>query len=142
MSGIVAHAEITVSAPPERVWQALTDPAEVKQYFFGTDLRTDWQPGSPVTWSGEWQGQAYEDKGEVIAVDPPRHLELTHFSPLTGQEDKPENYHRLVFDLEEQGGGTHVALTQDNNRDEEAAEHTRQNWEMVLQGLKKLVEGS
>ena len=44
-----------------------------------------------------------------------RRLEVTHFSPLTGQEDVPENYHRVRYDLQPANGGTSVRLTQDNS---------------------------
>jgi uncharacterized protein YndB with AHSA1/START domain len=140
MAGHVATAEIDVDAPPERVWQALTDAALLKQYYFGADVESDYQPGSPITWSGEFSGRAYRDHGEIIASDPPRRLELTHFSPLMGQPDVPENYHRLVYTLEPRGSGTHLRLEQDNNADEQAAEHSRANWQQVLDGLKQLLE--
>jgi uncharacterized protein YndB with AHSA1/START domain len=142
MTGIVATVETDIEAPPEQVWAALTEPEQVKQYFFGTQLATDWRPGSPITWSGEYNGQQYEDKGEVIAVDRPRRLEHTHFSPMTGAEDRPENYHRVVWTLQASDSGTHVTVAQDNNADDEAAQHTEQNWRTVLDGLKKHVEAA
>lgn len=142
MTDIVATAEIDIEAPPEQVWAALTEPEQVKQYFFGTDLATDWRPGSPITWSGEFNGQHYEDKGEVIAVDRPRRLEHTHFSPMTGAADEPENYHRVVWTLQERDGGTHLVVQQDNNPDDAAAQHAEQNWGTVLAGLKKHVEAA
>jgi hypothetical protein len=42
--------------------------------MFGSEVTTDWKPGSPITWKGEFEGRAYEDKGEVIAVEPGRRL--------------------------------------------------------------------
>jgi uncharacterized protein YndB with AHSA1/START domain len=141
MTGLIATAEIDISAPPDRVWTALTDPDEITKYMFGTRVSTDWQPGSSIVWKGEWDGKPYEDKGEVLEVEPGRHLSVTHFSPLTGQPDKPENYHRLDYDLQPTGSGTHVTLSQDNNNSPDEAEHSRSNWEMMLQGVKQVVEG-
>ena len=141
MAGYVATAEIDLEAPPERVWQALTDPVLLKQYAFGADVASEWQPGATITWSGEYEGRPYEDHGEIIASDPPRRLEMTHFSPLTGQDDVPENYHRLVYVLEPRGTGTRLRLDQDNNPDEKAAEHSAANWQQVFEGLKKVVDG-
>ena len=31
---------------------------------------------------------------------------MTHFSPLSGEPDAPENYHTLVYELEEDDGKT------------------------------------
>lgn len=83
MNGIVASAEITIAAAAADVWAALTDPAQIKEYMFGSTVETDWQPGGSITWSGEYNGQPYQDKGEIITVEPPRRLEVTHFSPMT-----------------------------------------------------------
>ncbi len=140
MNGIVSNASIDIDAPASRVWAALTEPDQIAAYMFGSQVETDWQVGSPITWNGEWEGKPYQDKGEVLAYDEPTRLSVTHFSPLTGQEDKPENYHTLVYDLTEHDGATTVALSQDNNASDEEAEHTKANWQMVLDGLKKQVE--
>jgi len=140
MTGHVATAEVDVSASPGQVWNALTDPELIEKYMFGSRVESSWQPGEPITWKGEYEGKQYEDKGEILAVEPEQRLELTHFSPLTGQEDKPENYHHLVYELSEQGDKTHLTLEQDNAGSEEEAEHSAKNWQMMLDGLKELVE--
>ena len=142
MTGHVATAEIEIDASPGEVWAALTDPAQIKKYMFGSDVETDWQEGSPIVWKGEYEGTSYEDKGEILEVEPERRLKLTHFSAMSGDEDVPENYHTLVYELDERNGGTHISLSQDNNSSEEAAEHSRANWEKMLAGLKQVVEGS
>jgi uncharacterized protein YndB with AHSA1/START domain len=138
----IATAETEIDAPRAKVWVALTDPEQIKQYMFGSQVETDWKQGSPIVWKGEYEGKKYEDKGEIVEIEPERRLKVTHFSPLSGQEDRPENYHSLVYELEESRGRTHVSLSQDNNPDEEAAEHSRANWEKMLAGLKQVVEGS
>ena len=141
MAGIVATAEADINASPARVWSALTDPAQIKRYMFGSQVETDWEPGSAIVWKGEYQGRAYQDKGEIVEVEPPRRLVVTHFSPISGQEDVPENYHTLTYVLEPRGEGTHVSLSQDNNASKEEAAHSRDNWAAMLAGLKSLIEG-
>ena len=70
MSGHVATAQCEIEAPPEKVWRALTDPELIKKYMFGSEVRTDWQPGSPITWKGEFEGRPYMDKGEIVSFEP------------------------------------------------------------------------
>jgi uncharacterized protein YndB with AHSA1/START domain len=140
MTGRVATAETDIQAPRSKVWRALTDPDEIEKYMFGSRVETDWKPGSRITWKGEYEGKKYEDKGEVLEVERERRLKLTHFSPTSGDEDAPGNYHTLVYELEENDGKTHVSLSQDNNKSEEAAEHSRANWDKMLSGLKEVVE--
>lgn len=137
----IAKAEIDVNATPSQVWKALTDPELIAKYFFGTQVQTDWQPGSPIVWKGEYQDKEYEDKGEILEVQPNRRLRVTHFSPMTGLPDEPENYHSLTYDLDDRDGVTHVSLSQDNNGSEDEAERSTANWETVLKGLKQTVEG-
>lgn len=141
MADHVATAKAEIDAPEEKVWDALTDPDQIKKYMFGSSVSTDWKPGSPIVWKGEYQGKTYEDKGEIVEVERPRLLKLTHFSPSSGLEDRPENYHTLVYELEEREGKTYLSLSQDNNATEDAAAESRANWETMLERLKQVVEG-
>jgi len=140
MSTYVATAECEIETSPEDVWRGLTDPEAIREFMFGSEVQTDWKPGSPITWKGEYEGKSYEDKGEIVTVEPGRLLEVTHFSPLSGQEDKPENYHRVRYELQADGGRTRVRLTQDNSGSAEEAEHSSATWQAMLDGLKKVVE--
>ncbi|HUP16465.1 MAG TPA: SRPBCC domain-containing protein [Acidimicrobiia bacterium] len=142
MADHVATAEIQIDARLGRVWDALVDPKLIKKYMFGTEVVTDWQRGSPIVWKGVYEGKSYEDKGGILAIEPERLLRVTHFSPLSGKEDVPANYHTLTYELEKNGDKTRVALSQDNNASEEEAEHSRSNWEKLLSGLKEVVESS
>jgi uncharacterized protein YndB with AHSA1/START domain len=139
--GFDAITSVEIDAPAEKVWDALTNPAKVKQYMHGTEMSTDWNEGGPITWRGEWQGRAYEDKGTVLAVERERLLKYTHWSPMGGSEDLPENYHTVTYELSSEDGKTVLKLTQDNNASEEEAEKmAANNWGPVLQGLKKTAE--
>ena len=103
-------------------------------------MTTDWQVGSPITYRGTWEGKPYEDKGVVLENEPGKLLVSTFWSALSGVPDLPENYQTVRYELSSEAGGTRLSLTQDNNATQEAAKHSEQNWNMVLDGLKKLLE--
>jgi uncharacterized protein YndB with AHSA1/START domain len=138
---LAARVSAVIEASKSEVWQALVDPDAIEQYMFGADVETDWDEGSPIFWRGEWEGEAYEDKGEILKVEPESVLQYTHFSPLSGLPDEPENYHTVTIELSGGREQTRVLLTQDNNADEDERKHSEENWEMMLEGLREVVEG-
>jgi uncharacterized protein YndB with AHSA1/START domain len=140
MKGLVARQSIVIRAPPGRVWKALTDPALVREYLFGTEVSSDWKPGSPIRYRGVWEEKTYEDKGVVLRAEPGKLLETTYWSSMSGLADVPENYKMVRYDLTPEHGGTQLTVTQDNNTTEEERAHSEGNWRMVLEGLKKIVE--
>src|ERR1700754_1099209 len=111
---------ITINAPANKVWEALTNPAIVKQYFFGTNVKTDWKKGSPIIWEGEWEGKTYQDKGEIKEIDPGKYVKYSYWSSMSGTEDKPENYANVGYTLSEKEGTTVLTVTQDNVKNKEA----------------------
>jgi hypothetical protein len=67
-------------------------------------------------------------------------LQYSHFSPLSGLADKPENYHTVTIELSNGDAKTRVMLTQDNNATDEARADSEENWNTMLKGLKEFVE--
>ena len=139
--GFVAKATIIINTPAVIVWDALINPELIKQYLFGTQVATDWKAGSPITYKGIWDGKAYEDKGKVLQIEPGKLLVSTFWSSLSGLPDVPENYKTVRYELSSEGSGTRLTITQDNNASQEEASHSEQNWKMVLDSMKKLLEG-
>ena len=137
---LIAWASVTIAAPVADVWEALVTPAAIKTYTFGATVTSDWVVGSPILWTGEWQGRAYQDKGIILQIARERVLEFSYFSPLAGVADLPENYHIVTVHLSSDGGQTRVAVQQDNNLTDEAREHAERNWSVMLVGLKDFVE--
>lgn len=140
MDKLSLNTEITFNAPKEEVWKGLTDPELVKQYFFGTNQESDWKQGSPITWSGEWEGNAYQDKGTILEITPGEYVKYSYWSSMGGTEDKPENYQNVTYQLDETEGITTMAITQDNIKDEAAKEHSEGSWHAIFGGLKKMLE--
>jgi hypothetical protein len=71
-----------------------------------------------------------------------RMIQYSHYSPLSGIPDVPDNYHIVTVELSNEGNRTTISLSQDNNVDEQAREHSEKNWKMMLESLKKLLEKS
>ncbi|HEU0181346.1 MAG TPA: SRPBCC family protein [Agromyces mariniharenae] len=139
--GFVATSTITIGAPRERIWAVLTDRDATREFMFGTDLETDWTVGGPIRWHGVWEGRPYSDHGVVLELEPGRRLVNTHFSPLSGDADVPENHHTLTWTLEDAGGdGTVLTLEQDGNRTTEARDHSQGMWDSALAKIKELAE--
>ena len=138
--GHVATSTVAIDAPASRVWDVITDPAAIKEFMFGADVVTDWTVGGPIVWRGQWEGKDYEDKGFILELEPGQRLVHTHFSPLSGEADIPENYHTLTWTLEAQDQGTRLTLSQDNNASEEAAAHAQGMWDMLVADVKKIAE--
>jgi uncharacterized protein YndB with AHSA1/START domain len=131
---------VTIDAPTTKVWDALTTPELIKQWFFGVDTETDWKEGSSIVHRGEWQGKPYEDKGTIVKFEPQRALVHTHWSPASGLPDSEENYQRVAWTLDGEDGKTELTVTETNLPSEDAKSVSDQSWQMVLDNLKKLLE--
>lgn len=139
-SNITATVSIIINATAEKVWEALTTPQIIKQYFFGTEAVSDWKAGSPIYFQGEWEGKRYQDKGTILDVEPCQLFRFNYWSSMSGMEDKPENYVLISYYLEEEDDKTLLTITQQNIPDERRKAHALQNWNKVLEGLKQLLE--
>ncbi|MEO7018015.1 MAG: SRPBCC family protein [Leifsonia sp.] len=140
MGSFVARAEVDIAAPREAVWRVLTTNGSHPEILFNAVIESDWRIGSRIVWRGMYEGRSFEDHGAVIELDEPSRIVLTHFSPLSGRPDIPENYHTLRYELDQTATGTHVTLDQDNNPTAEAAEHSRSLWVQMLEGVRVVVE--
>jgi uncharacterized protein YndB with AHSA1/START domain len=147
MSEATARASIKIDAPRSIVWEALTDPKLITQYYLGATVTTDWKVGSPISFAGEWDGRRYEDKGKILSMSHEQELRYTHWSPLSGTPDSPENYHVIRISLSSAKGITEVTLEQSNlmggptDEDRAHRDDFEKNWTTLLEGLKATAEG-
>lgn len=140
MATLTLHKSIAIEASVKQVWNALTDPELIKEYFFDTETTTDWKKGSPVYFRGVWDGVPYEDKGIILDIEPLKFVTYSYWSSFSGTEDKPENYANITYELQDKGETTVMTVIQEGFKNKEAQEHSEQNWSYVLDSLKKLVE--
>ena len=137
----VVEVETRIAAKPDKVWGAMT--AKKSPMFMGATMDTNWQPGSPYTLKGEWQGRPFTDYGQIEIALPGRELSFTHWSKTP---EPPESYNAVRYQIFPDGAGSKVTLTQfqrgkPQQFDDKAKAEFRKNWAMMLDGLKKAAEG-
>jgi len=124
----------------------LTTPETLKRFFFGSDVKSDWKVGDPITMSGEFNGKPYQDKGKILVAEPEQKLDFSHWSALSGAPDSPDNYHVVSFELVPHGKDTIVTLTHSNlNGEIRPSDHEHRadyekNWQGVLDGLARVFD--
>jgi uncharacterized protein YndB with AHSA1/START domain len=89
---------------------------------------------------GEYQGKPYQDKGTILKIEPGRRLVHTHWSPVSGLADSPENYQEVSWVLSERDGTTELTVSEVNLPSEEAKAVSEEGWRSALAGLKDLLE--
>lgn len=145
MTEPVAQVSRTIDAPADKVWATLTTADPSNTFFMGATVESDFQVGSPITFSGVHEGKSFQDRGQVLAAEPNRRLSFSHYSPMSGEPDTPDHYHTVTIDLRPAGGATEVVLTQANltggvsDADRDNRAKFEKNWSGVLEGLSKAV---
>lgn len=139
MNNHIKHS-IEINTTPGRVWQALTDKELIRQYMFGTETDCDWQKGSKLTYSGEYNGHKYADGGIILEAEPEKLLKHTYWSSMSGIEDIPENYAIVTYTITPNGDTTILTVEQGNNPTQQMHENSDKHWPMVLKSIKDLLE--
>jgi len=88
---------------PERVWEALTSPADLRQWMAADDVVLEGRVGGRFALHGLIDGE-----GQVLAWDPPRRFE--HEFRLT-TESGPKQGGIVAYQLRPEGPGTHLTMT-------------------------------
>ncbi len=129
-----------IRTTPEKVWQALTDPAFTERFWYGTRLESDWQVGSPITFVKP-EGMGDPDRGKVLVADRPRTLsfEWTEigYAPLKGERPS-----RATFTIEPETDGVKLTLVHDQfDEGSKVMEAMKNGWPAILGNLVKTLEG-
>ncbi|MDB5271995.1 MAG: hypothetical protein JWO58_362 [Chitinophagaceae bacterium] len=131
---------LILNAKPDEVWDALTNPEKIKQYFFNYDVTSDWTKGSAIIWKGKRKGVDVTEKGSIICLDKNDQFKYSLFDTSSGLEDTPDNYLYVTFDLQKKYDKTELALTIENfNEDSRRCAHIAKGWDnTVLPGIRKM----
>ncbi|MCI2421055.1 SRPBCC domain-containing protein [Saccharopolyspora sp. K220] len=140
-----------IKTTPQRLWQALTDPAFTRRYW-GVAFDTDWQAGSPMTW--EEHGAKTTNPGQVVLESEPyRKLSYTWhtFTPewaeavgvseevLAKIADEPRS--KVTFEIEPVGDMVKLTVVHDGfEPDSTVLTMISEGWPELLSSLKTLLE--
>jgi hypothetical protein len=87
-----------------------------------------------------WDEKPYIDKGTILEIEKEKLIKYSYWSSFSGTEDVPENYANVCYSISDCEGETLFTVTQDGHKTEEAREHSKQNWQSILNSLKELLE--
>ncbi len=140
--GFVLELRCVLSAPRERVFALLTEPAELPAWwgphgFAIPSVEVDLRPGGRYRFVMQPPaGDAFHLSGEFLEVDPPQRLAYT----FTWEEPTPDDRETVVvLTLRDSGTGTEVTLTQGEFATEERLELHRAGWSDSFEKLRELV---
>lgn len=145
---LIIRNEITIDAPAPRVWDALVNPEQTKQYMFGCEALSDWNVGSELLWKGEHEGkEIIWVKGEILDIEPGKFLRYTTIDPHSNIDDIADNYLQVTYDLVPQGEKTLLKVSQgdysgvaEGERRYQDSYNNGEGWNPILVEIKKLVE--
>jgi uncharacterized protein YndB with AHSA1/START domain len=126
-----------IETTPEKLWEALISNEFSRQYWFGTDVRSDWRVGAPFALLTDG---TTTDVGEILEFDPPRRLSYT-FTHVLKEELRNEQPTKVVFAIEQHGKSVKLTLTHEGFEGAgKLLDAISNGWPAILSGLKSLLE--
>jgi uncharacterized protein YndB with AHSA1/START domain len=136
---LVIKKEKYINAAASKVWSVLTDPVNIEKWL-GTKTLSEWTPGSDITFSFNWEGKDYTDKGKIIRFEKEKVFSYSYWSVFSGLPDEPKNYSKIKFELLPTDNVTILKLTHSDFAAETMYQHSDNNWEETLNEIKKISE--
>lgn len=144
------NGEIHIAAPPDRVFQALTDPKQLMRWFTSPECTAKYWEMDPRVggrYSYAKQKEAavvksaneFQCHGEILELDPPR---LLVYSWIAKWHEDTSRRTVVRWELAPEAGGTRVKLIHSGLADEPVARKDYSGgWPGVLESLKHFAEG-
>ena len=139
---LIILKSIIIISSPVKVWEALTNPEMIKQYFTGAQTITNWEVGSEIRFVHVYEGQEFINKGIILDFNPNQLLSYSYWTAFSNTEDKPENYTTITYTLTEINDQTTLTLKQTNFRNLEWYQGLQVGWDSVLAKIKEIAEES
>jgi len=129
--------EIFIRTTPEQLWQAITDAAFTRRFFFGTSVSSTLQPGAPIVYSFPDGTTAVE--GTIIEAEPPHKLVHTwqiRYNPAAAGETS-----RVTWLIDQRGPSCKLrAIHELDGAPHTASSVGNDGWTVILSSLKTLLE--
>ena len=129
--------EIYIRTTPERLWEAIINPAIRAKYHFGVGAHSDWAVGSGYALIHPGSDGPLAE-GENLEVDPPRRLVQT-MNVLWSAEAASAGTSRVTWEIEPVGDSCRLTVIHDQ-LSVNAPEEIYGGWPMILSGLKTWLE--
>jgi uncharacterized protein YndB with AHSA1/START domain len=127
-----------IRTTPAKLWEALTEPAFMRQYWMGTSVESTWKKGSP--WKLVFDDGRVADRGEILEIDPPRRMVL-RWQNEWKPELKAEGASLCTMELEPMGRAVKLTVTHQMERpDSKLITAVSGGWPLILSNLKSLLE--
>jgi uncharacterized protein YndB with AHSA1/START domain len=127
-----------IRTTPAKLWQALTEPQFIRQYWFNTTIECDWKQGSP--WKMVGADGGLTDTGEILEIDPPRRMVIRWLNEWK-PELKAEGLSRCTIELEPVDRAVKLTITHEMDRPEsKLITAVSGGWPKILSNLKSLLE--
>jgi uncharacterized protein YndB with AHSA1/START domain len=127
-----------IRTTPQKLWQALTRPEFIRQYWFGVTLDTTWKKGAP--WQMVFEDGTVTDAGEIVEIKPRERLVIKWRHELS-PELKAEGFTRCTFEIAKERSATRLTITHESPRNNsKTIAAVAGGWPMILSGLKTLLE--
>ena len=137
---LIAKINSKINASVDKVWEALINPAIVEKYMLGAKQKSDLTVNSPITWDKMMNENRFTDRGTILEISENKLISYSHYSPLSGKTDIPENYAVVRIKLTTDQESTLLSLESSNNDDIYEKLETEKIWQYYMLGLKIICE--
>jgi len=139
-SDLTILKSIYINSTPIIVWEVLTNPEMIEQYFTGAKTMTNWEIGSEIIFVHIYEKQEFKNKGVILDFNPEHLLSYTYWTAFSKTEDRPENYTTITYALTRVDDITKLTLKQTNFKSVEWFQGLETGWNTVLAKIKELAE--
>ena len=127
-----------IRTTPEKLWAALTDVNQMKEYWFGMHFKTDWKTGAE--WKMVFPDGSVADTGEILELDRPKRIRLkwrNEFRP----ELRAEGFATCTIEIEPYGEAVRLSIAHTIElAPSKFIQAVSGGWPKVLSNLKSFLE--